>query len=1146
MYVDGKPGIVSLSNLKNVLWLVLFAVVFSCPPVLSAQQSSDGKTATAPAPRYRVFSLRYITAEQAQGFLKKTAIQVESQIVKNNIISITAQQLDLARAAEVLRLVDSQKPYEVENIVPANAASSLPAAKEISAKLGNVQVGSFANPPAGQGDKAIVDVLGDKVLIIAPGERIEQIEKLLMAEPQSGTGSDEQNEAVEDVVSSLARPADANAAITLNSNNNAEPVLQNNTEKETGNSGLFDAASLLKIDINNLPAANKEKIKKADANLRLQKDANPPAAGSLSDVFSKLTDSLGRKTAVDSNKVPAIPVKAQMSSRTAAKPPAELNQTKPNVQAAAKTSKANDSESVADGNEVISVSLPEKLSIIQLIGLVSEYLHLNYMYDPTKVTGDITLKLENNLEGKLRVKDLYPLLESVMKQKGFVMSRRGNFVTIVPKEEVANIDPELVDTSNEKIQKGDVVITRIFQLKFIDPESAKNLLTGMGMGLDINTSASAGGFLIVTEYAYRMSRVEELISMVDKPGEPKRFHFRRLKYTMASALKDKIKALAEQLGTISITVATPAARVMPPGGGRPLIRPPVQTQPTPSAAPASEALNVFIDVDDRTNRLLMIGREEQLDIIESLVDTLDVQQQDLRSLRLYEIQNADAQDVVSKLGELGIISTQPKTTTRGSTTSRYPTSGRITQPGQQPGQGGQPTSAAEIQEITGEEPQIIVIEATNALLVNATAEQHLRIASMIGYIDSSPAEASTNYVVYPLESQDPEEMAKVLNQLIHETVENKDASGKVVGTTITKKTDEEIAIIPDKNTFAIIVYASKKNQQWVESLIRQLDRRRPQVLIDVTLVEVSKNDAFNLDLNVLTKGPSLPLVGDTGNFSLAIPFSVDPCSKKPVGQKVWGGSTNNGTGSAFYGDNHIQALLTAMDKKGYGRVLAKPKLLVNDNATGTIKTSEVQTIVSAQSSIVTSGSGPSASTASVTNTPYTAEIKLDITPHISEGNLLRLEITMTRTDFRARPDYVLKAGSGGGELSGPSPPDLLTSDVKTVITVPDDRTIILGGLEKLNQSKGGTKVPILGDLPFIGGAFRSTANTDTQDRMYVFVKANILRPEQRGMESDIIRISDKNRQDFEKHEKDMQDYQDWPGIKPTPMAPKKIFDPNEK
>jgi general secretion pathway protein D len=1121
---------------KMVFLFVLSVAVLCCSAVLFAQQSSDAESAAAPAQRYRVFSFRHISASQAKAYLEKAAIAVDSQIVKDNIISITASQQNLARAAEVLRLVDSQKPFEVKTLVPAAPVSGLPSADQISSRLGNIKIGSFASPPVGAVDKAIIDVSGDSVLIIAPLERIKQIEQLLV--PASAFGRTEGGPAL---LADQNQSADADM-FTLNSQ--PEKVATNYAKEDTNGSDLLDAAALLKINSSGLPRTGAKKVQVTDANVPVGSDANDRQ---LSDVLDRLVNSLGKTTALDSNKpsagepqkgpadsneiTPAAPPKTPTGAKVEQKFPEEINQHAAKVSPATKTSQAYASEPVVDVNEVLTVVLPEKLSIIQLIGLISEYYHLNYMYDPAKVQGDINLRLENRLEGKLKVSELYSLLEAAMKQKGLVMTRHGNFVTIVPIIEAASVDPLLIDETKGKIRKGDVIVTRTFRLKYIDAESTKNLLTSMGLGVEINTSASAAGFLIVTEYAYRMSRVEEIINMVDKPGEPKKFRFRPLKYIMAAALKSKIEALAEQLGTVSITIASQPGQPTPqPQVRRPVPRPP--TQPMPTAALATEAQTVYIDVDERTNRLLMIGRDEQLDIVESLIDILDVEQQDLRSLRLYQIQHADAQDVVAKLEQLGIITTaRTGTTTRPSTT-------RITQPAPIPG--AQPSSS---QEFTAEEPQVIVIESTNSLLVNATAEQHLRIATIIGYVDSEPEQASTNYAVYPLENQDPEEMAKVLNQLIQETVESKDPTGKVVGTTVTKKTEESIVIIPDKNTFSIIAYASKKNQQWIESLIKQLDKRRPQVLIDVTLVEISKNDEFTFDLDLVTKYPSISSVGNLGVASyLKSPLSLtDPNARN---KRIWDASSTAGQGKAFYADNHVQALLTAMDKKGYGRVLAKPKLLVNDNEEGTITTKETQTIVSAQSSVMVGSSGTGSSTASVSKDPYTAEIKLGIKPHISEGDLLRLEVSMIRTDFRARPDYSLDIGEG--KLSGPSPPDLLTSDVKTVITVPDNRTIILGGLERLNQTKGGTKVPILGDLPLVGGLFRSTANTDSQNRLYVFVKANILRPEEKGIQSDIVRISDKNRQEFEKREKQMQDYEDWPGIKPTPMEPKKVLDADEK
>jgi type II secretory pathway component GspD/PulD (secretin) len=97
---------------------------------------------------------------------------------------------------------------------------------------------------------------------------------------------------------------------------------------------------------------------------------------------------------------------------------------------------------------------------------------------------------------------------------------------------------------------------------------------------------------------------------------------------------------------------------------------------------------------------------------------------------------------------------------------------------------------------------------------------------------------------------------------------------------------------------------------------------------------------------------------------------------------------------------------------------------------------------------------------------------------------------------------------------------------------------------KLSQSKGGSKVPILGDLPLVGGLFRSISNSDVQSKLYVFVRAEIIRPVEAiaGTHEDLERISKQNRSDFEKHEEEFQKYQSWPGIKARPTDPEKVLD----
>ncbi|MHC4804697.1 MAG: hypothetical protein ACYTBX_00345 [Planctomycetota bacterium] len=1002
----------------RVLILALTFLLFSNYPFAAAQGTSE-------SPRFRVFPLKHISVEQGKKHLAEAEIGTVSHLAGTAALLVTGQADELIKAKAILGLVDSQELFIVTAILPASTARNMPSNKQIAAQVGNISVGNFSNPPDDYAaSKAIIDIHGDSLVVVAPSSRFREI--------------------------------------------------------------LFAIEQLEK------KGTQARQVKKQPDEMDIR--ARPP--------FLSPTEDKGAVTAYEPGPI-------------------------------------------INGEQTLKLDLPEKFDITLLLGLVGPYLNLDFMYDPAKVSGEVTLMLQGKLQGPIKVKDLYPMLESVLKFKGFVMTRhKGNLVTVVPKEEALEIDPVLVDADKDEIEYGDIIVTRVFQLEHIDTTSAKNLLEAMKLTVDVTPIAETKT-LIVTAFAYRMSRIETLLDVVDKPGEPKKFKFRQLQYTMAKTLAPKIQTLAEQLGTISIAIA--AQPVTPPttspkragetdAAYRTRLlreaearrRAALAKQAAKPATPAEKAKpTVYLDADERTNRILMIGLEEQLTSVEELIDTLDVEQQDLRTMRLYRIEHADAEEVKKKLEELEIISPSP-TIAPYSRISTPPTAQKPV-----------PTKAQMLltgttEEALVEEPQVVVVQATNSLLVSATDEQHIRIAEVLGYVDSEPE--TINYKVYPLENQDPNHLAGVLEKLIVKTTTQEDKDAKIVTTTTEKRLEEEIIIIPEPKTYSLIVYASKENQQWISLLVQQLDEYRPQVLLDVTLVEVTKNDEFTLDLDMVSKFPKFA-AGATMDYFTA---RIDPFPLGRIAEAV----SVSGSGSGFYADEHIQVLLNAMHQKGYGRILARPKLLVNDNEEGTIEAKETQTIVSPTTEVIpgTAATAPTAVT-SVVLAEYEAGITLTITPHISKGDQLRLTMTLTRTDFRRRDDYIITGREG--DIKGPTPPDLLTSDVTTTVTVPDRSTIILGGLEKLTQSKGGTKVPVLGDIPLVGGLFRSTANSDIQSRLYVFVKAHILRPGEKATgESDIEAVSAHNRATFEKYEAEMQTYENWPGKKPKPMDPVRILETN--
>ena len=780
----------------------------------------------------------------------------------------------------------------------------------------------------------------------------------------------------------------------------------------------------------------------------------------------------------------------------------------------------------------LTITLPEKVEITALLEMVGKLLGLNYIYDEKMIKGYVMLKVH---DGKVKVKDAYALLESVLKFRGFVMTRRGKLVTLIPQAQALDYDPAL-RTTPEDIQPGDVIVTSIFRLKHVDTGSAETLLRSMKLGTIIN-SIPETGTLIVTGYAYRMGRIEELLKMIDIPGKPHKFQFRQLQYTTATDLVGKVKTLADQLGTISVTVSvkqTAAPRPAKPQTAaqrRAAARKPATpSAPQRKGAPGAQK-GVYLDTDERTNRILMIGLAEDIDIVNGLIDALDVEKPDLRVIKEYEIQHVDPTEVIDTLNELGVVTATSRTGTQRRTTTT--TTGKSTP------RTTSSTSRAGTPASLEEEPQISVLEATNSLLINALPAQHAIIALVIAHVDRELEEATLPYVIYPLENQDPAELQEVLAKIIEKTTRAKTASAKDAKVqtrpTTTTKLEEEVTIVADPKSYSLIVYASKKNQQWIGTLIKKLDEYRPQVLLDVTLVEITKNDDFSYDLNVLS---SIPDLGYTSGILGAISGELtsqdifDRLNLEDLDRNEFiDMQANTGNFTGFYGDKKINALFTAMQTKKYGRILAKPKLLVDDNQQGTIET-KLKTYIRREKSVVQvpgAGQTPVTST-DVTFQDYDASIKLDIKPHISKGNNLRLEITLTRSDFV------------GLDPTSDKPPDTTSSDVVTVVTVPNSATIILGGMDKINQGKGGTKVPLLGDIPLLGGLFRSTSNTSKQSKLYIFVKAHILRPGTDLTSKELIEISDENRAEFETTESEMQKYEDWPGIKPEPMDPLKILE----
>ena len=1352
MRSGGKAASESRRMRSAAAWLGVLA--FALCGLFAYSETSPGVL------RSRVYKLRHIDSQAAKSLLVRLKIGTEYNTLSKDVLIVTSDRtLDLVKATSVMTVADSETPVEIRPLMVPTDELPAPKPEELAVRLRTLSLGSLVDgPPMGVPNPAVVDVFEGTLIAIGTPETLGAIETAIEAWKKEKAPKEEPKPeetpapiketapASEPNASEPAPAAEPNAVAATVVEAAVQPSLAEVAEQifeeiKTDAAGLEPNAVQPKADPTQLATeefldqslmdALAEQAKKAEPNeptepaksaestdaARPVEPIEPIDPNKPAEPADPATETPGTEDAVKPAEgrdgaramLEMLMKSAQEKKAAQQTPPAAAEATKDDVKAEVKDEvkpSAGEDGGIVTGPTLpagkaaeeleLTMTLPEEVEIEALLELVGKQLGLNYMYNSAVLRGKkVMLKIH---DGKIKVGELYSLLESVLRFQGYVMTRRDSLVTIVETKDAGTVDPVL-RLPDQPILPGDVVVSSVFELKHASTATAQNMLSQMRLGTGFSAIPETGT-LIVTDYAFRMERIREVISMIDVAGAPKDFQFRQLHYMQAAELAPKVKALASQIQGISVTVAassavpgaapgaTPAARpVIDPRTGRPM---PTQAQPgLPTAQPAGgQAANqetVYLEADDRTNRVLMIGYASELATINQLIDSLDVpgydlrfvkeyviqyveatdvitvlnelglarvtvgtgqtsqmtasrqpiarpgqqltpqqiaaqqqqqqqqmaqqqqmggggvsinepyislrsatnsllvnatdeqheaielvishvdvMQKDQRTIREYEIQYVDTQSILDTLGDLGIITPQ-RTETAGSR-SAMATGGRMSQQQQQMQQqqmGGVngefsapialPSADGTEREITAQEPQIAVLASINSLLVHATPRQHAAIALVIAHADRDPTRAFAPYVVYALENQDPEELAEVLTELIQETVEDTTDGARSASagpsapdariqtrstgvTTLPSGEEERIRIIPDAKTYSLVVYANKRNQQWVGDLIRELDEYRPQVLLDCTLVEITQNEEFRYDLDIIAKtygGNDLrsgtDLIGSRG------PFSSDD---------FLDARSNSGQGSAFLDTEKVQALLDVVQRKGYGRIMAKPKLLVNDNQEGEIKT-ENTTSIAQQKSIIqpATGTSPSVTTTDVSFAEYTSGIILTIKPHISKGDMLRLEIGLNRKDF----DFTEGREVTVAGQTFPRPPDLLSTDVATVATVPDGTTIILGGLETLNQRKTHTKVPILGDIPLVGGLFRGIENRGNQSRLYVFVTANILRPgDQLGGLEDIRRVSDRDRKAFEAQESRFQNMEDWPGIKAKPMDPDTVLSPNDE
>ncbi len=386
------------------------------------------------------------------------------------------------------------------------------------------------------------------------------------------------------------------------------------------------------------------------------------------------------------------------------------------------------------------------------------------------------------------------------------------------------------------------------------------------------------------------------------------------------------------------------------------------------------------------------------------------------------------------------------------------------------------------------EPDVLLVadSRTNSVLINGDELERSRIHKLVAYLDT-PLEQSGNVKVIYLEYAQASELAEVLTRVMQNISRLGTGDGKKV--TNVKNTS---TIEADEGTNSLIITADADEMASLEAVIQRLDIRRAQVLVEAIIVEMEVIDGQDLGLQWLfaddsgTFGSNIN-AGDVraSNIAGAIlpPSGDDGASSDPDLGDLAGALASTPGFSLGWGtisDNLSMAvILNALEEQQNANILSTPSILTLDNEEAYITVGQNVPFVTGSFTNTGSG-GDGAQNPFQTIQRENVGITLRVTPHINEGDSVVLEI-----------EQEVSSLSGLSVVAS----DLITNErkVQTKVLAADKRMVVLGGLIKEDVQDSTQKVPLLGDIPFLGRLFRSDAVKNTKTNLIIFIRPTIIR-----------------------------------------------------
>ena len=490
-----------------------------------------------------------------------------------------------------------------------------------------------------------------------------------------------------------------------------------------------------------------------------------------------------------------------------------------------------------------------------------------------------------------------------------------------------------------------------------------------------------------------------------------------------------------------------------------------------------------------TNTLILTETSSNIARLKKIIAVLDVKAP-TKIFRVAPLEHADAGELAGSLQTALQGLTEPNAASEGEQPADQAERRRRRRQ-QRSGQAPQ---------VATDGPTIIADMRTNSLVLIATPANMEVAQDIITKLDIPTPTGRGKIHVYYLSHADAEELAQVLTTQAPEIAQMQepqaDGQSQQPGRLTTGRTPTEITITADKPTNSLVITADPETYAVIEDIIKKLDIRRSQVLVEGLIAEVTLDTARDLGVEwrVIDQQDGTQVFASTAGTAGGEGTGVltNPTAWLSTPGFLVGALRNTirfEVGGSEQQLLNIPVLLRAFQGNTNVEVLATPNLLTTDNE-------EAEIIVGEQRPFLTSVNRiPDAGIINVSNTFDFRDtgITLRITPQISKSNTVRTELFLEITRF------VSEAEVGAVTTTKRS--------TKTTVIVDDGQTIVLGGLIQDTSNDAETRVPFLSNLPLLGGLFKQTGVRSNKTNLLIFLTPHII-----STPDDVDRVTTHKRQ----------------------------------